>query len=390
MTIRAYLLRGSFRRNGINLAWTLSVLMQFYCISSALAARPISEDFTAADVVVVASIGNFSQDPNFQTGLVERGGITFVGSAQDEAMIELVRPPGAYEVKILTTLKGDGANLQNIHLPVVSYYYYGQNKFELPIGAVVLLSMKADPNGNMMPVDRYIPLVPLSSDATTELLSRGNNHFDLVDLLSASLDKPEFRKVLAFLIRDSPDQRIYEKMKNYSAEKDVELRSYSLYCMALHQDVSVIPKIAQMAAESEKAKTGNVPVDALQFFKNKEAVPYLNPLIVEGTDHVRLNAMMALRPIADDSSVPFLINALDKDDSQHSVAYGAYYALHRIIGPSLPPALSMPQFYAHKDEEIQPLKQWWEWEQLKAKKAAATSTSPATQSSPSPSGLKVP
>ncbi|HVX86003.1 MAG TPA: hypothetical protein VH253_14565, partial [Phycisphaerae bacterium] len=75
---------------------------------------------------------------------------------------------------------------------------------------------------------------------------------------------------------------------------------------------------------------------------------------------------MALRPIADASSIPYLIQALDKDDSQHRVSYVAYATLHRLIPQdALPPLVIVPQFQKNKAQEIQAIKDWWTHEKSK-------------------------
>jgi HEAT repeat protein len=146
--------------------------------------------------------------------------------------------------------------------------------------------------------------------------------------------------------------------------------------MAKAQDVAAIPKIAEMAAAVERNHRGHAPVGSLSSFRTPKAVGFLNPLIISGTEQVRFNAMESLHAIADKSSIPYLMQALDKDDSQHMISYWAYSTLHR-LSETLAPAQTMGYFDKHRESEVALLKQWWEWEQVKAAKAA-TRAAPAT------------
>ena len=84
-------------------------------------------------------------------------------------------------------------------------------------------------------------------------------------------------------------------------------------------------------------------------------MPLLNEALASGPKYCRVNAASALRRLADGSSVPFLMNAMMNDDS---VSFDAYVTLHRLIGPGVGVIATHDYFVAHRDAEIEVLRNW--------------------------------
>ena len=343
---------------------------------------PISSTIERADVIVVAGV----------TGISVDAAATEVAPTKsqpkndpNEEISRLVfQKPGQYTLRVKHLLKGKCDDAMRMHMPLLSSFYYGRTQFDLAAGSTMLLLLRRDGTEGLVPVDPLMPLIPLSPAMDPLVLADGQtakpSEPDALDFLLASLADQKLRPSLAYVLRAVKDKRCIAAMRPFADDNSIEVRVPVLQCLALNQDVTVIPKIASTVDDLEKQFGGTGLTSALKEFKDPQAVPFLNTLVNSNSTYVRINAMTALRPIADETSVPFLMKALETDDDQHVVAYDAYYALHRIVGRSMSPALSVPQFNANRDSEIQKLKQWWEWEQVKQKKAtAATSTAPTSQ-----------
>ncbi|HVS71295.1 MAG TPA: hypothetical protein VHQ47_08580 [Phycisphaerae bacterium] len=325
----------------------------------------VEKSIAKADVIVAVTIQSFTPDADFKPP-------TFANDGPTNFAADAINPPGAYHFQRLQAIKGDTDAAFDLHLPLLSYEVLGNRPLQVPTGSPALLLLKKDSDGKLAPVDPILPLIPLSADAFPKARASATQKTpDAISLLLASLPDERVRLTLVTLL-DPPlrqpivDQRIAPAMRAYLIDKNVQVRDQAIDIVARTQDVSLIPKIAAAAVASEAAHVSSGPVGAFAYYKTAAAVPYLNPLILEGTDYTRLNAMMALRPIADASSIPYLIQALDKDDSQHRVSYVAYATLHRLIPQdALPPLVIVPQFQKNKAQEIQAIKDWWTHEKSK-------------------------
>ena len=322
-------------------------------------ARPLTEAVKNAQVIVVASV--VAAPPVAQPqGPV---GQTVDALIQSKAF----REAGSYTLSRELVIAGKCEEALKLEMPLLSTQYYAQQKFEAGEGAMVLLLLTAD----QVPVDARRPMIPVSREGVKKLLAEGKK-VDAVDVLLASMKDEALRLILADVLKTVEDARIAPVMRTYADDKNLRTREAVLQCMARNQDVEAIPRIAVLAAEMERTQHASGPVTALGEYHKAEALPYLNPLAVDGTDFLRMNALQALRPLADASSIPFLMKALEKDDAQQSVSYDAYWTLHRLV-PALGPTQNRAYFLKHRDAEVQALKQWWEGEQKKAGATQAAS-----------------
>jgi hypothetical protein len=324
--------------------------------------RQVTDSLKAADVIVAVTVEGFTPDADFKPQTSASDGPTGF-------RMFAINPPGVYRFKRVLVVKGECEEAFELHLPLLSDEVLGHRGLKVPVGSPVLLVLKKDGEGKLVPVDPILPLIPLSADAVAAApgAAATQKAVDGIGLMLASLGDARVRVAVATLLDPPlgaglPDDRIPAAMRAYEDDKDDVVQGHALSVLGRAQDVTVIPKIAKFLA----AHNGGGPAGVLQHYKKPEAVPYLNPLILEGTEYARLNAAMALREIADATSIPYLMLALDKDDRQHIVSYDAYATLHRLIGErKLPPVLSVSQFQANKAEEVGVLKQWWAWEKRK-------------------------
>src|SRR5262249_5088894 len=142
---------------------------------------------------------------------------------------------------------------------------------------------------------------------------------DTLDILVSALADVPLRPLLTYLLLEVKDDRVARKMRELLDDKEASVRSNALYNLGVNQDLSAIPGIVKLSLELERGKEKSAfsPAGGLSFYKSREAIPLLNPLLTEDSEGVRMCAMEALLVTADKTSIPYLVEALDNDDKQH-------------------------------------------------------------------------
>lgn len=286
-----------------------------------------------AELIVIATLSDFIPDPP-----LPRNPQPLITTDPAEIVRLLAfRPAGTYTLAVTQTLKGDPVNDLQFHLPLLSSFHYDNSQFNLPKDAPILLLLKKDDRNLWIPVDPHRPLIPLATNvakaaATQPVPAKP----DIPALLYASLPDKDLRPALLHILRYVKDYRAVTALRPYADDPDLRARAQALRALALNQDLTAIPKIAALAVESEKAAIGSGPTDALQSYTTPNALPLLLPLIVEGTDYTRLNAIMAIGPLRNQSAIPYLLKALDDPGKKHIDSQAA--ALLHLLNPALGPA----------------------------------------------------
>ncbi len=275
------------------------------------------------------------------------------------------QPAGTYHIAVVRVLKGECGNEVVARLAPLSAVYYGREEIKLDVGSPVLLFLRKD-KGGYAGINAYRPLIPLAAAALNAPPAGRKN--DMVEALVTSLDDASVRRIVLGALSDTVDQRVVAAVRPYADDKDLRTQELAIEVLAANQDVTAIPKLAALLM----ANNDSGPSTAFRRYTTPAAVPFLNKVIVEGTNDARVNAAAALRRLADASSIPFLVAALDHDDTQHQVTTDAYFTLHRLV-----PELGIADAAAidsYRATEIGMIKAWW------AKKQAAA---PATATAPS-------
>jgi len=349
--------------------WTLSGTSRGGALPESL---EIGDSMRNADAVVLVTLSKF-------TALDPANSWDFSGTDPRAILNEEIRPRGAYDFHIEATIIGDLKGELSVELPRLANFYYDEAKLPVEKNGTFLLFLKRDKAGRWTPVDPTLPLLPISAKSIANANKLGKNA-EYIGILLDSLEDPVSRRVILYRLCGTMDKRIANEAFKFIDDKEPEIRDSALLCMATNQDVRAIQKIIQMEDDTEKKMGSGVRcVRGLSLYHAPDAIPLLNPAIVGHSEYVRINAMFSLARIADKTSIPFLISAMEDDDSQHIMPYSAYETLHRMV-PALGPPKGEQEFLAHSDEEIQLLKQWWDWQ----KRKPTAATKPATMKPANP------
>ena len=182
-----------------------------------------------------------------------------------------------------------------------------------------------------------------------------------------SLANVGIRKADVHLLKNTVDPQLVPGLAPYLNETDSSMLGDIYYCLALNQQVIVIPYIADLEEKLAQHMSGTDAVLAIKSYKTEEAVPYLNPLLFSTDYSLRINAMLALDKLANGSSTPYLVLALRDPDPQRVVPGSAYVTLHKsnpAIGHIPDSALDSRYYYTHTEELKQPIYAWWSDELL--------------------------
>ncbi len=316
---------------------------------------PLVTAIGRAEVIVVGQINDYVADPQ----LPRKARSAFDPEASSAATLQ---PSGKYSIGVIQALKGQCAPTLQLNLPPLLWVYYDSAQLSAHKGDSVLLMLNKSPQGDWIPVDSTVPLIRLANGSEGPAVDKtsGAVYAQVMDLMLASLADPQVRSANIYLLRDVVNPAVAQAMKQYSNDPDLRIRDHALNCLALNQDVTVIPLIAQLETAVDRTNHGSAnSVGALDNLRTPLAVPYLNPLLFQSAYFSRLNAADALRNLADQTSIPYLILALRDPDPQHIIPYQAYWTLHRLI-PELGPPKDLPYFQVASATEVQPIYKWWQ------------------------------
>lgn len=320
------------------------------------APEPVAESLGKAQTIVVVKIERYTPD----IAPADKKPLPHVIMGGDDWVEALsFQDAGTYHVTLRHLLKGNSETEFDIHLPRVSSFDYANTKFPVGVGTSALLLLRKEQD-KWVPVEPLRPVIPVAANVMGS---------DALDVMVASLADDSLRPTLMDILRVVKDVRVAAAAAKLGDDKELDTRAAALYCMAVNQDVSAIPKIGKLAVEMEIAKKGSGPVDALGRYSTPKAKEFLEPLAYEGTYYVRLNAVNALTTLADEKSIPFLIKAMGIDDPQRNpnrprfIASQAYGTIRKVLGSQLP--REEAYYLAHSKDDIQVIKAWWEQEQLK-------------------------
>ncbi len=269
-------------------------------------------------------------------------------------------PPTGVRGHVISCLKGNltGKFSATVQRPQQRFYnYYGAQPVKAGDTALFFLRREGS---TWKVVDGKLPGLRLTTNATklSEALIQAQaapqSVARLVPLLIASLDDAEMRPTFLSQLSHVEDVRVKEALLPYIDDHDENTRDSALTGLAINQYVEVIPHIVSFAREKwRRDRTGPLwCIEAIGKIRSPKAVAALNRLLFDESEFTRLNAIMALRPIADETSIPFLMVALRDPEPQRMVCYDAYATLCRL---ERLPLQTMDYFAAHRDELTKPL-----------------------------------
>lgn len=343
------------------------------CLSFAMpTSQPLPENVAKADLIVVGEVVNYTQDVNYvlpkpSRSIIINGQKHDIYSGIDGFVIaNTLTPPGYYQFKIITVVKGQPMGTLRVKLPAILSVIYDGAALKVEPGMKCLLLLHLDTGSIAEPVDPNLPIIPLSNSSTTKRINdhnQGGVYERVVDLVLASLTDPIIRQANTFLLRNVVNTKMVVALVPYIDDSNLKVRDNVLYSLAANQQVAAIPRIEQLTQQANQAQIGVACPIALSFYKNVEARPYLLPLLFSSDYYIRLNTMFAIDHLANRTTIPYLLLAVRDPDEQNIVSQSAYGLLHQ-LNPSLGEAFGNDYFAQHRAVETKKLFAWWSDELL--------------------------
>ena len=342
-----------------------------------------------ADVVLVAKISAYTRDPadkidfgKLNTVVIRGKSVPFFTGMKAIEAITTIKLRGSYTFKTIHKIKGDAPDILQLDLPRISWLKYGgAQALRINEGDNVLLNLNRGADGKFTWVNQDAPFIKVGSkDLILKKVEVNSPQQQVLDFIEQSFTDPVLRQANTYLLRSTQDTSLVSRLAPYLNDPNQRVRDNVLYCMAVNQQVAAIPRIAQLAREMalEGPQSGGAQaVTALEEYKAPAAVPYLNPMLFEANQYVRLNSVTALGNLADKSSIPYFLLALYDPEWQNAVAPSAAAMLHKLI-PALGDYPTREVFLKQRKEWTARYWAWWRDElsgkHLPATKAGQSST----------------
>ncbi len=273
-----------------------------------------------------------------------------------------IYPSGLYTLQLLLVVKGQLPSKFQVRLPEISTTSYGENIFTVAKDDRVLLILKYDADGSLVPVNNLLPLIKLATNQTFNSNQHTSTLLYLTSILLKSLSDPSVRLANLNAMRGVVDPQVVVGLIPYLNDPNMNVRGVVFECLATNQQVVVIPRLVELAMQMEKRNRGmgDHVLIALREFKTTDAVPYLNPLTFSDNLYLRTQAVYAIYKIANNTSIPFLILALHDPDPTGNIPAAATIAMHRLV-PALGPVplQSHDDYIKLKQSQTERIYQWW-------------------------------
>jgi hypothetical protein len=319
--------------------------------------EPIPQAVSHSDLIIIGRLTRIDAD---QTAPPKYGG----NPAHMQATT-------SYVVTVETPLKGKPASpVITVRASVPNRLYYGDPSFEVMEGRRYLFLLSNSGNGGeFIPIDRSLPMIFVSENAKATEVSEANNSTTpdptaaILRLMLDSLADAKCRLSVMYLLRSFHDPAVISAARPFMDDPDLEMRQNALCCLAENQVIDAIPRIAEVEGISQASGKGSSrSVTELEAYETPQATPSLNALLYDTrSSSTRVNAILALAQnrLADRSSIPYLMLALQDPEPQGLVAHTAHVQLHRII-PELGPPKDQRTFLKDpRDLEIKTVERWW-------------------------------
>lgn len=297
--------------------------------------KPLSEIVAISSTVVVASLTEVPTMPP-KAKPVERG---------------VVR------LKTQYTLKGDctGSFDLDVVQAWVQYIHSYPKMFHIGSEFVLLMNKKSD--GVWKPAHDLYALLPIATG--TKAISRDNKDVlrSVVRLLLTGISNPDYRKITLRELYDTVDPDIEPVMMRFVNDSNLSERDQILRLLGANHVWRVIPLIADLQHQlMQKTGFSAASLSIIRNCKSHEAIRFMNPLVLDTDGYIRINAIVCLAEIADNTSIPYLVKCLDTNDNpDRFIHFQAYKTLHR-LKPDLVQAVEYRYFVDHEKEKIRSVK----------------------------------
>jgi len=305
----------------------------------------------SVEVAFVAEIEDFTKDTP-QTPVLGANTLQLLPTTY------ALQPRGTYTFRVIHNLKGNSKKTLLVELPELQARSYDYASLAIKKNNIVLVLLKHSPQGDLIAANPSLPLIPLAGHVAEITPKDSDLLKTILPYLLASLNLPELRQTLTYLLRPLKVLQVTTTLSNYVDDPNIEVQDNVLYNLIINQQVDAIPKLVPLAARLSKVGGSPASLTALRAIRKRGAAHYLHALLFERSYSIRLSAIFALDNVATKESIPYLILALRDPDPQHVIPASAYGILHRLAS-SLGTSAGYEYFIAHQDEEVEVLYEWW-------------------------------
>ena len=268
--------------------------------------------------------------------------------------------PGLYTFSIVRSLKGGASGKITLKLMQTDKYYYYNTGFPVKRGNLYLLFL--NPGGKTYyPMNGRFPFAPLTEGAAKMTMDHANPLKLMEQMLIASLSDAKMFVPNLYLLRETYSPKLAEVAHNHLYDKEKRSAICSAFVLSFHQKPEAIPFILERSRRSFNDEFSSEISLALDHYKTVSAVKELNLTQIHPSPDVRTHGIMTLRPIADKSSLPYLMLAIE--DIQPLVRYDAFMIFNRILTGN-EPDVTTDTFHKNEEKYLNPIRLWWKDELL--------------------------
>lgn len=319
--------------------------------------RRLAADVQNSTVILVGKLTNFTEKTYVSQENANKP--MFISGLH---AIPVSAQAGHYDFTVVQTLSGKASDTISLELPAVRLHSYGGAEIYPTVGKLYIVMLSTGGHGQLVATDANLPILPIEMPSNPQKMHNVSLLTTVLATMLQSLDNHEVRKSNLYIVRDTKNAIIPEYAIQYCKDGDTNIADSALYCMLNNGHIEVIPLISQLEnklyPKEETTGSSAASLTPLVEIEDTKAVPYINPLLDSPSPCARLDAMIALDRLADATSIPYLIRALEKPDPQHYVQYRAYRSLYRLI-PSLGAPMSDLDFQKNRNGEIDKIKSWY-------------------------------
>ncbi len=358
-------------RSSVRLAGIALKILLF--LTGVLPAKSLKQSVAESDLVVIGRVNHIELGPVVPFATTQRttpqGNVISV----DSGPVPFGARYQTFDIGIKIRLKG--GYTQSIKLNFSPSRVPNVNGLIKPLeeGSLGLFLLNKADGDNWRPNDPQVLYIPLSDDIRTPTTGSSTVSSPpdnsavtaaIVQLLLSSLSDVHVRVPVMYALRTVEDDAVVTAARAVLDDSDVNMQVSACFCLAYSQIVDAIPRIAQIV--DRKAALGQSDLfvlNALDLYETPAATSYLNELLLDpASEWVRYRAATTLnqKRLADKSSIPYLIKALNDPGIQGQTAYLAHRMLHALV-----PVLGSPKdrnsfMASDRSIEIQAAQAWWE------------------------------
>jgi len=328
-------------------------------------AQQFGQTIGQAEVVAIFKIGSLDlkakpiPKPSGPSGIFT-GTTAFIAASTFEG-------EGTYQLITVRNIKGDAGADVTLKAPALTGLGY-LSTFHVKVGDFLIALLRKDGN-SWVPQDPMRPFVPLFVTPDLTTISDANPLQQVESLVIPELKDKSTRLLAADLLSNSKNSKVLVALAPYIEDSNLRVRDIVLTTFARNKQLNVINRIRDLnRLTSVQGSNLKGITELLNYSGMKEAVPFLNPLLFEAEQFIRINALDSLVQAKDASSIPFLLLTLHDPEPQKANAESAFGLLQGFTKNAS--SISLDNFRAQKIKATAEMIKWWQ-DELSGKRPVA-------------------